>query len=43
MQPVAGYFMDIFGIIEVFHVIALISVALSLIALLLVKKPKLRR
>jgi len=39
LHPVAGYFMDIFGIIEVFHVIALISVALSLVALILAKKP----
>ena len=39
LHPVTGYFMDIFGIIEVFHVIALISVALSLVALILAKKP----
>jgi len=38
IQPVAGYFMDIFGITEVFTVIALTSVGLSLVALLLVKK-----
>ncbi len=38
LQPVAGYFMDIFGIVEVFNVIALISVGLSLVALLLAKK-----
>lgn len=38
IQPVAGYFMDIFGIVGVFNVIALISVGLSLIALLLAKK-----
>lgn len=37
-QPVAGHFMDIFGIAEVFTVIALISVGLSLAALLLAKK-----
>jgi len=37
-QPVAGYFMDIFGIAEVFNVIALISIGLSLVALLLAKK-----
>ncbi|MFC1915726.1 MFS transporter [Chloroflexota bacterium] len=38
IQPVAGYFMDIFGIAEVFSVIALISVGLSLITLFLVRK-----
>ncbi|MFC1903985.1 MFS transporter [Chloroflexota bacterium] len=38
MQPVAGHFMDIFGIAEVFSVIALIAVALSVVALLLTKK-----
>ena len=43
VQPVAGPFMDIFGIVEVFHIIALISIALSLVVLLLVKRPKLRR
>ena len=37
-QPVAGHFMDIFGIAEVFTVIALISVGLSLAALLLARK-----
>ena len=37
-QPVAGYFMDIFGITEVFSVIALISIGLSLVALFLAKK-----
>ncbi len=42
-QPVVGHFMDVFGIIEVFHIIALISIALSLVALLLVKRPKLHR
>ncbi len=38
MQPVAGHFMDIFGIIDVFNVIALVCIALSLTALLLAKK-----
>ena len=38
VQPVAGHFMDIFGIAEVFTVIALISVGLSLVALFLAKK-----
>jgi len=43
MQPVAGHFMDIFGIVEVFNGIALTSIVLSLVALLLAKKPKLHR
>jgi FSR family fosmidomycin resistance protein-like MFS transporter len=38
VQPIAGHFMDILGIVEVFTVIALISVGLSLAALLLAKK-----
>ncbi|TET68116.1 MAG: hypothetical protein E3J40_01925 [Dehalococcoidia bacterium] len=38
IQPVAGHFMDIFGIAAVFNGIALISVGLSLVALLLAKK-----
>lgn len=38
LQPVAGYFMDVFSIVEVFNVIALISVGLSLAALLLAKR-----
>ncbi len=38
VQPVAGYFMDIFGIAEVFTAIALITAGLSLVALFLVKK-----
>ncbi|MFC2022259.1 MFS transporter [Chloroflexota bacterium] len=42
-QPLAGHFMDVFGIVDVFHVIALISIALSLGALLLLKWPKVRR
>ncbi|MFC2067110.1 MFS transporter [Chloroflexota bacterium] len=43
VQPVAGYFMDIFGIVEVFHFIALICVALSLVALLTIIRPRLGR
>ena len=43
VQPIVGYFMDIFGIVGVFNTIALISVALSVVALLLAKKPKLHR
>lgn len=42
LQPVAGHFMDIFGIIDVFHVIALASIALSLMGLILIKRSKLR-
>ena len=38
VQPVAGHFMDIFGIADVFTAIALISVGLSLVALILAKK-----
>jgi len=38
IQPVAGHFMDIFGIAAVFNGIALISVGLSLGALFLAKK-----
>jgi MFS family permease len=33
LQPVAGHFMDILGIADVFHIIALVSVALSIVAL----------
>jgi len=43
LQPAVGHLMDIFGVIDVFHVIAFISVGLSLVALLLIKRPKLRR
>lgn len=38
MQPVAGHFMDAFGIVAVFRVVALLSVALSVLALFLAKK-----
>ena len=41
LQPVVGHFMDTFGIVEVFHIIALISVASSLLALLILIKSKL--
>jgi len=37
VQAVAGYFMDIFGIVEVFNVIALVTIGLSIAALLLAK------
>lgn len=43
IQPVAGHFMDIFGIVYVFNIIALISVSLSIGALLLASRHKLRR
>ncbi|MFC1937511.1 MFS transporter [Chloroflexota bacterium] len=43
MQPVAAHFMDIFGIATVFHVIALVSLALSLVAVVVIKRPRLRR
>ena len=33
VQPVIGHFMDVFGIVEVLHFVAAMSVALSLIAL----------
>jgi len=42
-QPVAGHFMDIFGITEVFYFIALVSLGLSLTALIFIKGPALRR
>lgn len=38
IQPVAGHFMDIYGIGPVFTLIALVSTGLSLMALLLAKK-----
>jgi MFS family permease len=38
IQPLAGYFMDLHGIVSVFAVIAMVSGALSLLALLLAKK-----
>ena len=43
LQPVAGYFMDIYGIAGVFDAIAIVSVALSFSALLLVKQIRQRR
>lgn len=38
VQPLVGHFMDIYGIAAVFTVMAIISVALSVLALLLAKK-----
>ena len=40
IQPVAGYFMDVFGIAEVFNGIALTSLGLSAVALFMMMKPK---
>jgi len=37
IQPVAGHFMDVFGIVAVFQIIAFISIGLSLISLFIVK------
>lgn len=39
-QPVAGHFMDVFGIVAVFNFTALICTGLSLVALFLVRKQK---
>ena len=40
IQPVAGYFMDIVGINGVFNFIAIVALCLSLIALVLWKRPR---
>jgi len=40
IQPVAGYFMDIVGINGVFNFIAIIALCLSLVALVLWKRPR---
>ncbi|MFC1939971.1 MFS transporter [Chloroflexota bacterium] len=42
LQPVAGHFMDIYGIGDVFNIIALIGVALSLVALISVIRSRIR-
>ena len=42
MQPIAGHFMDIWGITQVFHIIALISIALSVVTLLWAIRSKFR-
>ncbi|MFC1991846.1 MFS transporter [Chloroflexota bacterium] len=34
LQPVAGYFMDIFGILNIFNIIAMISIGMSLVVFL---------
>ena len=43
IQPVAGYFMDILGIVQVFSIIAFISVAISIASLILLRRPKLHQ
>jgi len=40
LQPVVGHFMDIIGIVDVFSIIAITSVALSVLTLLIMIKPK---
>lgn len=40
IQPIFGYFMDLYGIVRVFEVVALISIALSVISLLLARKSR---
>ena len=42
-QPIAGYFMDIWGIVQVFNVIALITIMLSVVTLFWVIRLKLRQ
>lgn len=43
LQPAVGYLIDIFGIIDIFQIIAFISITLSLVALVLIKRPKVWR
>ena len=43
LQPAVGYLIDTFGVIDIFQIIAFISIALSLAALLLVRRPRLWR
>ncbi|MFC1897209.1 MFS transporter [Chloroflexota bacterium] len=43
LQPVFGYIIDTYGVIDVFQVLAFITIALSLAALLIIKRPKLSR
>ena len=42
-QPAIGYLIDIFGVVDIFQIIAFVSVVLSLAAFFLIKKPKLWR
>lgn len=43
MQPLVGYFMDIFGIMDVFQIIAFIGIGISLVSLIILKIPLLNR
>ncbi len=43
VQPIAGYFMDIWGIVQVFNVIALITIMLSVVTLFWAIRLKLRQ
>lgn len=43
LQPVIGHIIDTYGVIDVFQIIAFITIALSLVALIVIKRPKLRR
>jgi FSR family fosmidomycin resistance protein-like MFS transporter len=43
MQPLVGYFMDIFGVIDVFQIIAFTGIGISLISLIVLKIPILNR
>lgn len=43
LQPVAGHFMDIYSIVDIFNVFALLGVALSLVALVFLTVTRLRR
>jgi len=38
LQPVAGHYMDIFGIADVFNIIALVCLALSVVALFMLRR-----
>jgi len=40
VQPIAGHYMDVFGIVNVFHVIGLLGIAMSLVTLVLIRKLK---
>ena len=40
LQPIFGHFMDLYGIVRVFDVVAIISIGLSVVSLLLTRKAK---
>ena len=42
LQPAVGHLIDQFGINEIFQIITIISIVLSVLALLLLRKPRLR-